>query len=112
MIGLQMLSSSFNGSTTTATGYAVLQLDRRSDDTDLIKKQYRRLALLLHPDRTNAPLLTPRSASSPIPGRFYSICKGNPSTTISSACVEWSISSSRGATGIGGRKVDGETWRW
>ncbi|KAG4954848.1 hypothetical protein JHK82_040430 [Glycine max] len=32
--------------------YAVLQLDRRSDDLDLIKKQYRRLALLLHPDKS------------------------------------------------------------
>ncbi|RDX89416.1 DnaJ-like subfamily B member 12, partial [Mucuna pruriens] len=32
--------------------YAVLQVDRRSDDLDLIKKQYRRLALLLHPDKS------------------------------------------------------------
>ncbi|KAK7385389.1 hypothetical protein VNO78_31106 [Psophocarpus tetragonolobus] len=32
--------------------YAVLQVDRRSDDIDLIKKQYRRLALLLHPDKS------------------------------------------------------------
>ncbi|XP_028777722.1 uncharacterized protein LOC114734289 [Neltuma alba] len=31
--------------------YSILQVDRRSDDTDLIKKQYRRLALLLHPDK-------------------------------------------------------------
>ncbi|GLT79913.1 hypothetical protein SLA2020_513810 [Shorea laevis] len=31
--------------------YAILQIDRRSDDHDLIKKQYRRLALLLHPDK-------------------------------------------------------------
>lgn len=31
--------------------YAILQTDRRSDDLDLIKKQYRRLALLLHPDK-------------------------------------------------------------
>lgn len=31
--------------------YAVLQVDRRSDNIDLIKKQYRRLALLLHPDK-------------------------------------------------------------
>ncbi|CAK8537639.1 unnamed protein product [Lathyrus sativus] len=32
--------------------YSILQIDRRSDDTDLIKKQYRRLALLLHPDKS------------------------------------------------------------
>ncbi|GFY96086.1 chaperone DnaJ-domain superfamily protein [Actinidia rufa] len=32
--------------------YAVLQVDRRSsDDLDLVKKQYRRLAFLLHPDK-------------------------------------------------------------
>ncbi|KAL5558499.1 hypothetical protein UlMin_034710 [Ulmus minor] len=31
--------------------YSILQLDSRSDDLDLIKKQYRRLALLLHPDK-------------------------------------------------------------
>ncbi|GAV66830.1 DnaJ domain-containing protein [Cephalotus follicularis] len=31
--------------------YSILQLDRRSDDQDSIKKQYRRLALLLHPDK-------------------------------------------------------------
>ncbi|XP_050377118.1 uncharacterized protein LOC126794444 [Argentina anserina] len=31
--------------------YAILQLDRRSDDPDLIKRSYRRLALLLHPDK-------------------------------------------------------------
>ncbi|GFS44044.1 chaperone DnaJ-domain superfamily protein [Actinidia rufa] len=32
--------------------YAVLQVERRSsDDLDLIKKQYRRLAFLLHPDK-------------------------------------------------------------
>ncbi|KAK6940244.1 DnaJ domain [Dillenia turbinata] len=31
--------------------YAILQLDRRSDDLELIKRQYRRLALLLHPDK-------------------------------------------------------------
>ncbi|XP_047174908.1 J protein JJJ2 [Vigna umbellata] len=32
--------------------YAILQVDRRSDDLDVIKKQYRRLALLLHPDKS------------------------------------------------------------
>ncbi|XP_027330948.1 uncharacterized protein LOC113846655 [Abrus precatorius] len=31
--------------------YAVLQVDRRSDNLELIRKQYRRLALLLHPDK-------------------------------------------------------------
>ncbi|XP_022732483.1 dnaJ homolog subfamily C member 14-like isoform X2 [Durio zibethinus] len=31
--------------------YSILQIDRRSEDNDLIKKQYRRLALLLHPDK-------------------------------------------------------------
>ncbi|XP_076949466.1 uncharacterized protein LOC143622112 [Bidens hawaiensis] len=31
--------------------YAVLQLDGRQNDDELIKRQYRRLALLLHPDK-------------------------------------------------------------
>ncbi|KAF5739782.1 putative dnajc14 protein [Tripterygium wilfordii] len=31
--------------------YSILQLDRRSADNELIRKQYRRLALLLHPDK-------------------------------------------------------------
>lgn len=31
--------------------YNILQINTRSDDHDLIKKQYRRLALLLHPDK-------------------------------------------------------------
>ncbi|KAJ9146523.1 hypothetical protein P3X46_028777 [Hevea brasiliensis] len=35
--------------------YAILQIDRRSDDQDLLKKQYRRLALLLHPDKNKFP---------------------------------------------------------
>lgn len=35
--------------------YAVLQIGRRSDDHDLIKRQYRRLALLLHPDKNKYP---------------------------------------------------------
>ncbi|XAR62081.1 hypothetical protein NMG60_11016692 [Bertholletia excelsa] len=35
--------------------YAILQIERRSDDLDLIKRQYRRLALLLHPDKNNFP---------------------------------------------------------
>ncbi|KAK8291032.1 hypothetical protein V6Z12_D06G036000 [Gossypium hirsutum] len=35
--------------------YSILQVDRRSEDNDLIKKQYRRLALLLHPDKNKYP---------------------------------------------------------
>lgn len=35
--------------------YAILQIPHRSDDADLIKKQYRRLALLLHPDKNKYP---------------------------------------------------------
>ncbi|PON79321.1 Terminal organelle assembly protein [Trema orientale] len=35
--------------------YSILQVDSRSDDQDLIKKQYRRLALLLHPDKNKYP---------------------------------------------------------
>ncbi|CAA2985074.1 Hypothetical predicted protein [Olea europaea subsp. europaea] len=31
--------------------YAILQLPHRTNDAELIKKQYRRLALLLHPDK-------------------------------------------------------------
>ncbi|CAH1454172.1 unnamed protein product [Lactuca virosa] len=31
--------------------YAILQLETRNDDTDLIKRQYHRLAVLLHPDK-------------------------------------------------------------
>ncbi|CAK9163615.1 unnamed protein product [Ilex paraguariensis] len=31
--------------------YGVLQIERRSDDLEIIKKQYRRLAFLLHPDK-------------------------------------------------------------
>lgn len=35
--------------------YSILQIPHRSDDSDLIKKQYRRLALLLHPDKNKFP---------------------------------------------------------
>ncbi|XVE60593.1 hypothetical protein DITRI_Ditri05aG0140900 [Diplodiscus trichospermus] len=35
--------------------YSILQIDRESEDYDLIKKQYRRLALLLHPDKNKFP---------------------------------------------------------
>ena len=36
--------------------YSILQLDRRSNDQDLIKKQYRKLTLLLHPDKKKFPI--------------------------------------------------------
>lgn len=35
--------------------YSILQIPQRSDDSELIKKQYRRLALLLHPDKNKFP---------------------------------------------------------
>ncbi|GAB2224229.1 hypothetical protein Droror1_Dr00004981 [Drosera rotundifolia] len=35
--------------------YAILGLDRRTSDLDLIKRSYRRLALLLHPDKNKFP---------------------------------------------------------
>ncbi|KAI4389473.1 hypothetical protein MLD38_001695 [Melastoma candidum] len=35
--------------------YSILQIPRPSDDLDLIKSQYRRLALLLHPDKNKYP---------------------------------------------------------
>ena len=35
--------------------YAVLQVDRRTTDLELIKRHYRRLALLLHPDKSRFP---------------------------------------------------------
>ncbi|XP_030542752.1 chaperone protein DnaJ-like [Rhodamnia argentea] len=35
--------------------YAILQIGPRSDEHDLIKRQYRRLALLLHPDKNKYP---------------------------------------------------------
>ncbi|XP_042506752.1 uncharacterized protein LOC122083122 [Macadamia integrifolia] len=34
--------------------YAILQLNNQSNDLELIKKKYRRLALLLHPDKNKA----------------------------------------------------------
>ncbi|GMH22429.1 hypothetical protein Nepgr_024272 [Nepenthes gracilis] len=35
--------------------YSILGVERRADDSDLIKKNYRRLALLLHPDKNKFP---------------------------------------------------------
>ncbi|GJW92951.1 DnaJ domain-containing protein [Tanacetum coccineum] len=35
--------------------YAILQLDSRRNQDDVIKRQYRRLALLLHPDKNKFP---------------------------------------------------------
>lgn len=35
--------------------YGILQLDSRRNDDELIKRQYRRLALLLHPDKNKFP---------------------------------------------------------
>ncbi|KAL2242192.1 uncharacterized protein LOC105159039 [Sesamum indicum] len=35
--------------------YSVLQVPQRTDEAELIKKQYRRLALLLHPDKNKFP---------------------------------------------------------
>ncbi|KAL7127687.1 hypothetical protein ABFS83_14G268700 [Erythranthe nasuta] len=35
--------------------YSILQIPQRTDETELIKRQYRRLALLLHPDKNKFP---------------------------------------------------------
>lgn len=35
--------------------YSILQIPNRTNDAELIKKQYRRLALLLHPDKNKFP---------------------------------------------------------
>ncbi|KAK6130751.1 hypothetical protein DH2020_035509 [Rehmannia glutinosa] len=35
--------------------YSILQIPQRTDEAELIKKQYRRLALLLHPDKNKFP---------------------------------------------------------
>jgi hypothetical protein len=35
--------------------YSILQISQKTDDSELVKKQYRRLALLLHPDKNRYP---------------------------------------------------------
>jgi hypothetical protein len=49
---IEVLSASEKRINNNPDWYSILQIDRRSDDLDLIKKQYRRLALLLHPDKS------------------------------------------------------------
>ncbi|XP_042055371.1 uncharacterized protein LOC121799919 [Salvia splendens] len=51
----EVLLASDSKRTNQPDWYSILQIPPRTSDLDLIKKQYRRLALLLHPDKNKFP---------------------------------------------------------
>lgn len=58
VVDVLLSSSAENRVKNQPNWYKILQIEdpnQSSTDADLIKKQYRRLALLLHPDKTNLP---------------------------------------------------------